>query len=222
MSFPLTEKTLELNILKNMLEDIQNNFSSVAYLYGFSLKHESTTGMDASIRVPGNPLMLALQFKKAIKKNGQIYFFNFNNNAHRNQHNMLFISAFLTSPPDCVFYALPTIADMNELSKSSPNFLGNTLLLNPLDVGQINDQQVHLIILDKALRTCSILSEFVKRDIKLHSWEEISESIRKEKIGMRVYSFLDKIRSERKLNEEIFLGKERPSRVYLRSLMMPI
>jgi hypothetical protein len=222
MSFPLTEKTLELNILKNMLEDIQNNFSSTAYLYGFSLRHESTTGMDASIRVPGNPIMLALQFKKAFKKSCQIYFFDFNNNAHRNQHNMLFISAFLMSPQDCVFYALPTIADMNELSRSSPNFLKNTLLLNPIDVGPINDQKVHSIILDTPSRTCSIFSEFMKRDIRLHSWEEISESIRKEKIGTRVYSFLDKIKSERKLREEIFLGKERPTRVYLRSLMMPI
>lgn len=36
MSFPLTEKTLELNMLKNMLEDIQKGFSPTAYFYGFS------------------------------------------------------------------------------------------------------------------------------------------------------------------------------------------
>jgi len=222
MSFPLTEKTLELNVLKNMLEDIQKNFSSTAYLYGFSLRHESATGMDASIRVPGNPSMLALQFKKAVNKNGPIYVFNFNNNVYRDQHNMLYLSALFTSHPPSIFYALPAFADINELSRSSPNFLARTYLLNPLSIGPINDRRIHSMVADTLSRTCVIHSEISKEKIKLYSWKEILEAVKTKKVGISVESFLDKIKvPQSSIKEKAFLREEKPVRVNLRSLIMP-
>jgi len=223
MSYPLTEKTLELNVLKNMLEDIQGNISRTAYLYGFSLKHESTTGLDATIRVRGNPLMLALQFKKAVKKRGSVYTFRFNNNTYYDQHNMLYLSAWSTRPVSSVFYALPAYADINELTRSSPNFHINTYLLDPLYVGPINDWRTHYIIADVSSRTCVIRSEFRNKPIKLYSWKEIVEGIQTEKFGIRTSAFLDNIRvSLREWKQDIFIYREKPRRTYMRSLIMPI
>lgn len=223
MSYPLTEKTLELNVLKNVLEDIQRTISHTAYLYGFSLKHESRTGLDANIRVRGNPLMLALQFKKAIRRRGSVYVFRFNNNTYYDQHNMLYLTSWLTRSRSSVFYALPAYADINELSRSSPNFHVNTYLLNPLHVGPINDGRSHYIIADVSSRTCVIHSELRDRTIKLYSWEEITEGIRTEKVGIRTSAFLDNIRvSLSGLERDIFIYREKPRRTYLRSLIMPI
>jgi len=223
MSFPLTEKTLELNILKNMLEDIQHNFSPTAYLYGFSLRHESMTGMDATIRVPGNPDMLALQFKRAVIRNGPIYVFKFNNNVYRDQHNMLYLSALFASPPRSVFYVLPAFADINELSRSSPNFLAGTYLLDPRPIGPVNDRHIHSMVADISSRTCVISSEFSKEKIRLYSWKAISEAMKTEEVGIKVNSFLEKIRfPQRSIRETAFLREEKPVRVNLRALMMPM
>lgn len=224
MSYPLTEKTLELNVLKNVLENIQRNISPTAYLYGFSLKHESTTGLDANIRVRGNPLMLALQFKKAVRRwRRPVYTFRFNNNTYYDQHNMLYLTAWLTRPTSSVFYALPAYADINELSRSSPNFHVNTYFLNPLHVGPINDWRSHYIIADVTSRTCVIHSELLDRTLKLYSWKEIAEGIQTEKVGIGTSAFLDKIRvSLRELEQDVYIYREKPRRTYLRSLIMPV
>jgi hypothetical protein len=221
MGFPLTEKTLELNILKNMLEDIQKNFSPTAYLYGFSLRCESTTGLDASIRVPSNPLMLALQFKKAVKKtNPTTYVFNFNNNVYRNQHNIIYLSASRVYPPS-VFYVLPAFVDINELLKSSPNFLTRTYLLNPLLIGPINNRRVHSIIANISSRTCIIRSEISKKEIKLYSWREILEAIQTKEVGTNVRTFVDRIKVPASLiRGKAFLREGKPARINLRSLMI--
>jgi hypothetical protein len=178
--------------------------------------------LDASIRVPSNPLMLALQFKKAVKKtNPTTYVFNFNNNVYRDQHNMIYRSASLVYPPPSIFYVLPAFVDINELLKSSPNFLIRTYLLDPLLIGPINDCRVHSIIANISSRTCIIRSEISKKEIKLYSWREILEAIQTKEVGTNVRTFVDRIKVPASLiRGKAFLREGKPARINLRSLMI--
>lgn len=222
MAFPLSEKTLEQNVLENMINDIRHHIDPAAYIYGFSLKYESVTGLDSSLSVPGNPLMLAFQFKKCFDSTASVYRFHFNNNSYRDQHNFLYFSAVSVSPPPVVFYALPAIVDIHQLSSVAPNFLDRTYLLDPMDIGPIFGSRIHEIHLDTSTCTCNVLSDVPRSGIKLRRWEDIMPMVGSQDIGVTTEKFVERLRKMAK--EDIGIKLKRPNQkrwVFLRSLMVP-
>lgn len=142
LSRSISEKTLELNVIANMLEDERKRFQR-ASAYGFSLQYEARTGLDSTIdvNIPGRPTIVAFQFKKPYEMQDGEYTFEINNNRQRNQHNILRLFAVRVGRQGhfSVFYAFPCFVDMTELSINSPNFLRQTRFLDPYYIGPLND-----------------------------------------------------------------------------------
>ncbi len=222
MSLPLTEKTLELNVVANMLEDVRTRFSSRAYAYGYSLTHESTTGLDSSLQLPSGARFLSLQFKRPYRTRGPDYVFQFNNNTQRNQHNLVWQASVRYSPPISVFYALPCFQDMAEVLVASPDFRNNTMFLDPFWVMPINDMKVHRFHVNPTTLTTTVHSSGHGKSIPLLSWKEVIDEFGREALGTLAEVAVSKLRSSspKEENLRIYLG-ERKTRVQLRALVIP-
>lgn len=222
---PLSEKTLELNVLVNMLDDERRVFPS-SFVYGFSLQYEASTGIDSTIEsnVPGRSTIVALQFKRPrAVKNGE-YVFQINNNRPRNnQHNLVRRLAVRAGRRGrfSVFYALPCFEDIDEVSMNSPAFASRTGLLDPYFIRPLNDHRPHDIYLDFARWRYSVRSETTEYSSEgLYTWEELRSNINQGLAGESVAYFLDSmtIPSDKERSEE--MGPIEDSSAPMRALIL--
>lgn len=144
----VSEKTLELNVSANILQDIRDLYPN-AFLQGFALHHEALNGLDVSVSVPNANIGLGLQFKKPTSMRNGVYKFSINNNCNRDQHEILYGMAELFTillgriPP--IYYAFPTIMK-DEIPRITPNFYSNTYLISPLEFPtSIIDGHIHYV-----------------------------------------------------------------------------
>ena len=204
MFTPINEKTLELGVHGNMVEDIRTNISPNAFPYGYTIRYEKKNGLDVSIKDRRGTLV-SFQYKKAFKKQGNNYWFEFNNNSERDQHNFLCRTALLSSNGNAVFYALPAFANMSEFAISSPNFLQATYLVNPLDVGPINDKGKHKFELDPTALVAHVHSES-RKSVSIIKWEGLRKQIAQRRAGMNLQSIDSSLGHNSDDQFRIFLG----------------
>jgi len=146
----ISEKTLELNVSHNLLS-ISRIFSPSAFLIGFTLRNERVHGLDVAINLNDGRLGPSYQFKKPTMRQNVYKFSINNNNAHDQHHKLVAWATILRivqgySP---VFYAFPAIANYNQLSILSPNFLNDTYFVSPLDFpDSILDNHSHVLEID--------------------------------------------------------------------------
>jgi len=218
LSYRPNEKTLELNVISNILESIRSHHPN-AYAYGVTMNYEGRNGLDSGLDLTPNASLVAFQFKRVHSVDGNNYWFEFNNNTHNNQHNLITRVAMAVSPPSSIFYALPAFATTFELERDSPNFLLNTFFINPLDIGLINDHQPHYFELDVNTGNFQVHSKDLAHG-KAIRWEELHNNIKKEKI-ITVKKFKSRL-EEKKLD---FINEEdlpnQLTRLMLKALVLP-
>ncbi|BEP17892.1 hypothetical protein PYJP_12440 [Pyrofollis japonicus] len=142
----ITEKTLEINICSNLIENIRNKpLYSKAYCRGISMRLERHLGLDVEVESGTASLafVLGIQFKKAYNKrydfniNKNYYIFKINNNSANDQHIILWLNSYILHnifKNKFIFYgyAFPKFIDNWELHRSSPFFLGRTVFIDAL------------------------------------------------------------------------------------------
>ncbi len=190
MKTAINEKTLELNVISSLLKSIRKNFPK-AYSIGFDLKQELHGGLDSSIDISRTFRFLSFQFKKPYRVEKNVYWFHFNNNKHKNQHNTLCSVRLRTN--SVIFYALPLYENLDKLHKDSPNFLKRTYLIDPLNVGGLPDKSIHRFEINVKSKIVDIHSDF-KKQVKAKSMDEIIHSFIENKIGNTNKEFKNKIK----------------------------
>ncbi|WKT58511.1 hypothetical protein QVH35_03765 [Candidatus Nitrosotenuis chungbukensis] len=161
-----SEKTLELNVSENLLQDIRDLYPN-AFLQGFTLHHEAINGLDVSISVPNVQIGLGLQFKRPTSQRNGIYKFSINNNRKHDQHVILYelveLFTLLLGRQPPFYYAFPTILDDTEVLQATPNFYARTYLVSPLDIPfHIIDGNIHHVEIDTRHNEITVHSESSK------------------------------------------------------------
>lgn len=173
----IAERTLELNVCCSMIEDLRRR-GLLAYIEGYTLRHEGNYGLDVSIKVPPSARLLSLQFKKPVKclDYRKRYIFLFNNNKWRDQHLLLLLLSLALSvrgKKPSIYYALPLICDLAELEQRLPNILGETLFVEVLGIPFLGFHPCELYVnIDRTREVFFRCSG--KRSVKFYSWETIS------------------------------------------------
>jgi len=181
MNNKISEKSLEINISENMLRELRNlspEFHKL-FIYGFTIKEESRTGLDISIRLDQNRNFLsAFQYKKPISKSESSYRFYINNNSTRDQHVKLLIAS--DRAPNRVFYVFPAIIDTCELYEASPDFLEYCYFVKPEDI-RIFDNHVHIVDINVRTGRASVFSK-ERQQVNTYRWEDVKGFLKKEKM----------------------------------------
>ena len=196
MKTEINEKTLELNVISSLLESARKNFPK-AYSMGFSLWNERIFGLDSGIDISRTFRFLLFQFKKPYKIEGNTYWFRFNNNKRRDQHDLLCearIDGARIGGASNVFYAFPLFENLGKVYEESPNFLKRTYVADPLAIGVLPDSKIHEIAATFGSDEIVIHSEWSKK-IKVESLDKILEKFLKNKEGIINKDFLFNLRS---------------------------
>jgi hypothetical protein len=195
MSHLPNEKTLELNVISSLLDFVRQNGHPQAYAYGFTLSYEGRRGLDSSIELSPHFSMIAFQFKKVHSLNPPTFVFNFNNNKARNQHNLICDAARAAGSIRSIFYALPAFENTTDLATKSPNFLDDTYVIDPLDIGYINDGQPHEFVINVRNGTYAVHSDRPRKTGKTQSLKSLFMKFDDKTIGINVAKFQQNLQS---------------------------
>lgn len=222
MTYHPNEKTLEINVMSSILNEIRIDYPS-AFAYGFTLYNEQRNGLDSSIDLSPYATLVSFQFKKPYRNKGSTFWFKFNNNNNRNQHDILCRTAQSVLGRDSVYYALPAYESTFSLEQDSPDFLEQTFTIDPLSVGLLSDNKIHQFEIDTHTLTTQVHSDF-KKTVKAKKMKSILKLIKHKEIGTKVEEInkkIDKIyeKSQRKIMNEIGMTKE--TRVFLKGIVIP-
>ncbi|MEM0223239.1 MAG: hypothetical protein QXJ99_02435 [Thermofilum sp.] len=178
----VSEKTLELNTCCSMIEDLRGRFP-LAYVEGYTLKHEGLLGLDVAIKVPPSVQLLSLQFKKPLKCLSprpfpDRYVYLVNNNKPRDQHLLLILLSLalkrLGRFPS-VFYALPLVCNTTDLEWKVVRLLEHTVFVKVLDVPFVDFRPCKLEV--DAYSRYVYFSCSSRRRVMSYTWEYISTRI---------------------------------------------
>lgn len=189
MKTEINEKTLELNVISSLLKSARKDFPK-AYSVGFSLWRERTHGLDSSIDASRTFRFLSFQFKKPYKVEGNTYWFRFNNNKRKDQHNLL-CGARITGASN-IYYALPLFENLDRLYQESPNFLKRTYVADPLFIGALPDYEIHKLKVTLGSSDVEVHSDFSKT-IKVKTLDKILKEFLKKKEDITNKQFIEKL-----------------------------
>lgn len=200
----ISEKTLELNINENLINEIRRLGStfSRAFIYGFSLRYEGRWGLDSAINLPGTTgFLMAIQYKKHIPWRSKfvknIWVFEINNNRNRDQHLKLLVASIVLGH-DNIYYAFPLISSSN-IHIISPHFLNRIYFVRVIDfpphtfnftthLVYIREHQKQAEVMSREKKTVPLLDaeDLLKRikfkDVRLHNVKEIKRKISREEL----------------------------------------
>ncbi len=215
----VNEKTLEINVSTNMINDIRQVHPN-AFVYGFDMRYEEPlNGLDTSLNLSGNRQLLAFQFKAPKKRSGNIFWYCFNNAAHNLQHNILHRTADASQPISTVYYALPAYHEMIDFENDSPNFLNNTYFVDILDTPLIFDHQSHQLEIDIQNMTFAIHSDSILGEGKIKKWDSIKKYFLNKEVGISSSGFIENILKFRFTEDEKKLNARGSHKISLKTLV---
>jgi len=165
----VSEKTLELNIIHELLEFVQR-FDDQSFAVGLTLRQEGTLGYDSRIlsQLPQSWRTAPLQFKRARKKRktvfGKEYSFMINNNRNRDQHLLLY--QLCRGRHNIAFYVFPLFLTENELKDSLPELTEATAILDVAEIPPyIIKNQSHRVLVYPTQSFAFVRSEEIRVEI---------------------------------------------------------
>lgn len=192
----VSEKTLELNIVHELLEFVQE-FDAQSFAVGLTLRQEGSIGYDSRIlsQLPQTWRTAALQFKRARRKIktmlGVEFSFMINNNKNRDQHLLLY--RLCRGQRNVAFYVLPLFLTENELKDSLPELTDATAVVDVANIPpHIIGDRAHRLLVYPSHRFAFVRSEEVRVEIiylgelkKLMLGREVGLSIEQIRSNMR-------------------------------------
>ncbi|MEE9174785.1 MAG: hypothetical protein V3U19_01285 [Thermodesulfobacteriota bacterium] len=134
---PLSEKTLELNIISE-LTYLFRIAGRNPYYVGYTQLEELHTGTDIEFQ-NGHQIMF-LQFKKGYRRRNFFTFYINNNRPHFNQHQTFIRHGAVANASRYVF---PRIADNNDVNTFRGRFLTVTPFIPATRIGNLNPPDTH-------------------------------------------------------------------------------
>lgn len=113
---PISEKTVELNVSRTVIEKMRRYHQIQAYALGATQAQESMFGFDVEV-TDGTWSGGFIQYKKLYTMAGGLKRWNLNRTAHRDQHSLLL---WLEAAGVPVFYCLPDFDDESQLRCWTP------------------------------------------------------------------------------------------------------
>jgi len=202
-----------------MINDIRQIHPN-AFVYGFNMQYEEPrNGLDTSLNLSEDRQLLAFQFKAPKRRNGNIFWFRFNNAAHNLQHNILHRTADANQPISTVYYALPAYHEMTEFELDSPDFLNNTYFIDVLDTPLIFDHQSHELEIDRQNMTFEIHSDSTLGEGYIKKWDSIKKEFLSKKIGISSSQFKKNILDFRPTEDNKKLDTKKIHKIFLKTLV---
>lgn len=209
----LNEKTLELNLTKEILE-ICREFDQHAFAFGTTLRQESQYGYDSRIlgNIPQFWRGSVFQYKKAKKSmrtlSGEsVFAFQINNNTYRDQHAIL--HRFTGGRRNIGLYVLPAFTTLRELNNFLPDLLNWTFFVDVTSISPyIVGNQPHEIRIYPQTSMGILLSD-TEREIEVISSDEFKALLSKRRIGLPISALLENLRRIPKENERTFSKRPR-------------
>jgi len=165
----VSEKTLELNVVAELLEYFRIFYSPKIFFRGLTLREEGVMGYDNSISL-GSAEFTFFQFKAPKRRNPTTFYIN--NNKKNDQHNILYNLAYQAGP-GVVFYAFPVFFSDFDMFAFSPQLLRNTYFMDISPIGLLSPKQ-HKVEVNIQNKTARVYYSKPK-EFKLISGEDITK-----------------------------------------------
>jgi len=88
-----------------------------------------------------------------------------------------------------IFYALPAFENTNALARNSPNFLDDTYVIDPLEIGYINDNRPHEFVINTAHGTYQVHSKKILKSGKILKIKSVFDKFQENHFGTTVEKF---------------------------------